>query len=132
MRYDVKARGRQLFLHVAAHCISHDDLSYLFCFHLAVSRLILPSPSLSPPFPPPCLFPCPVVLALYTFVLSVRRLAAHALFAFPGDVEPPLQFVMLASFDHTNPTLPVEERMAVALRRSGVSITCEYCHTYTI
>lgn len=36
------------------------------------------------------------------------------------------QFVIVAAYDHTAPTLPVEERVATALKRSGVSITCEH------
>lgn len=36
-----------------------------------------------------------------------------------------LQFVIVAAFDHTNPDLPVEERVALGLKRCGVSITCE-------
>ncbi|CAN0269125.1 unnamed protein product, partial [Ascophyllum nodosum] len=32
-------------------------------------------------------------------------------------------FVIVAAFDHTDPSLPVEERMALSLKRSGVSIT---------
>ena len=35
------------------------------------------------------------------------------------------QLVMLASFDQAGPSLPVEERVALALERCGVSITCE-------
>ena len=73
------------------------------------------------------------VLALLLLQFSVRR-ALHVLapffFALLMLHYHLLQFVMLASFDHTNPTLPVEERMAVALRRSGVSITCECCLPY--
>lgn len=36
------------------------------------------------------------------------------------------QFVILASLDHTDVGLPVEERMALALKRCGVSISCEF------
>lgn len=34
------------------------------------------------------------------------------------------QFVIVASFDQTDPSLEVEERVALALKRCGVSITC--------
>ena len=39
-----------------------------------------------------------------------------------------MQFVIVASFDHTDPALPVEERVALGLKRCGVSITCELNH----
>lgn len=35
------------------------------------------------------------------------------------------QFVIVSSFDHVDPGLPVEERVALAMKRCGVSITCE-------
>lgn len=35
------------------------------------------------------------------------------------------QFVIVASLDHTDENLPVEERIALALKRCGVSVTCE-------
>lgn len=35
------------------------------------------------------------------------------------------QFVILAAFDHTDPNLPVEERVGLGLKRCGVSVTCE-------
>ena len=38
------------------------------------------------------------------------------------------QFVIVAAFDHTDPDLPVEERVALGLKRCGVSITCKYYH----
>ena len=39
-----------------------------------------------------------------------------------------VQFVIVAAFDHTDPALPVEERVALGLKRCGVSITCEFNH----
>ncbi|CAM9619893.1 unnamed protein product, partial [Laminaria digitata] len=33
------------------------------------------------------------------------------------------QFVIVAAFDHTDPDLPVEERIALGLKRCGVSVT---------
>lgn len=36
-----------------------------------------------------------------------------------------VQFVIVASFDQTDASLPVEERVALALMRCGVSVTCE-------
>ena len=38
---------------------------------------------------------------------------------------PPPQFVIVAAFDHTDPSLPVEERVALGVKRCGVSVTCE-------
>ena len=38
----------------------------------------------------------------------------------------PIQFVIIAAIDHTDIALPVEERLALALKRCGVSITCEW------
>lgn len=35
------------------------------------------------------------------------------------------QFVIIAAFDHTGTQLPVEERVALALKRCGMSVTCE-------
>ena len=35
------------------------------------------------------------------------------------------QIVIVSSYDQTDPTLPVERRIALALKRCGVSITCE-------
>ena len=35
------------------------------------------------------------------------------------------QFVIVAAFDNTDPSLPVEERVAFGLKRCGVSVTCE-------
>lgn len=37
----------------------------------------------------------------------------------------PFQFVILAAYDHTDPDLPVEERVALGLKRCGVSVTCK-------
>ena len=31
----------------------------------------------------------------------------------------------MAAFDHTDPDLPVEERVALGMKRCGFSITCE-------
>ncbi|CAM9595580.1 unnamed protein product, partial [Laminaria digitata] len=33
------------------------------------------------------------------------------------------QFVIVAAFDHTDPDLPVEERIALGLKRCGVSVS---------
>lgn len=38
---------------------------------------------------------------------------------------PLMQFVIVASFDRVDPALMVEERVGLALKRCGVSITCE-------
>lgn len=38
---------------------------------------------------------------------------------------PIMKFVIVASMDHTDPRLNVEERVALALKRCGVSITCK-------
>ena len=35
------------------------------------------------------------------------------------------QFVIVAAFDNTDPSLPVEDRVALGLKRCGVSVTCE-------
>lgn len=34
-------------------------------------------------------------------------------------------FVIVAAYDHTDPSLPVVERVALGVKRCGVSITCE-------
>lgn len=34
-------------------------------------------------------------------------------------------FVIVGAYDHTDPTLPVEERVALCVKRCGVSITCK-------
>lgn len=36
-----------------------------------------------------------------------------------------MQFVIVTSFDRVDPTLMVEERIGLALKRCGASITCE-------
>lgn len=33
--------------------------------------------------------------------------------------------MILAAFDHTDPNVPVEERVALGLKRCGVSVTCK-------
>lgn len=37
-----------------------------------------------------------------------------------------LQFVIVAAFDQTDPSMPVEERVALGLKRCGVSVTCKF------
>lgn len=34
--------------------------------------------------------------------------------------------MIVAAFDHTDPALPVEERVALGVKRCGVSVSCEF------
>ena len=49
-----------------------------------------------------------------------RRLASRA-----NIVSLCCQFVIVAAFDHTDVGLPVQERIALGLKRCGVSISCK-------
>ena len=34
--------------------------------------------------------------------------------------------MIVSAFDHTDPDLPVEERIALGLKRCGVSVSCKF------
>lgn len=36
-----------------------------------------------------------------------------------------MQFVIVAAYDFTDPSLPVKERIALGVKRCGMSVTCE-------
>lgn len=57
------------------------------------------------------------------FIPGMSRLAVLRCLSPPGNFLP--QFVIVASFDHTDPDLEVENRVAKALERCGLSITCK-------
>lgn len=65
---------------------------------------------------------------LCEFVAVIPRCPPPLVLLLPLHPSHPLipeQFVILASLDHVDPTLEIGERMGRALRRCGVSITCE-------
>lgn len=71
---------------------------------------------------------------LLAFIPGMSRLAALHYLSPPGNALPntvlpatffPTQFVIVASFDHTDPDLEVKNRVAQAMERCGLSIACE-------
>lgn len=87
--------------------------------------VIKPSPRLSARMPQPVRTP----LNTHTWCLlssSARPslLLARA-FVCVRAVTRVSQFVILAAFDHTDPALPVGERVALGLKRCGLSVTCK-------
>lgn len=64
-------------------------------------------------------------LSLLVFRCHVLCLPTLLSLPVPSPPTLPAQFVIVAAFDHTDPSLPVEERIARGTRRCGVSITCE-------